>query len=233
MNAADVAPAPEPVGPTMVSAVADRISEMILSQALRSGERLKSDELAARLGVSRVPVREALRQLDGGGLVEFRPRRGAVVVTFDTGDAQELIDLIRVRRELEPWTASLAARHHDPADLAAIDAALAAGSAATDRGDRAAAGTAHRTLLQATASASKNRTLLDTLTPLHNRSAVAFSLVAVDELPGGWAFHQQVRDAIGRSDGRAARRLTRQHLDDVIAALGRLPSPWRVGAETA
>lgn len=227
MNTAQPTTTVNPVGPTMVSGVAERISGMILAGELRSGDRLKSDEIAHRLGVSRVPVREALRLMDGGGLIEVRPRRGAVVVTFDMDGANDLLDLVRVRRELEPWAASMAAQHCGASDLAAIDRAIAEGVAATERGDRIAAGAAHHALLQATARATGNRTLLDTLTPLHNRSAVAFALVAVEALPDGWTAHRLVRDAIERSDGRSARRLTRQHLDDVISALRRLPTPWR------
>ena len=211
----------------MVSEVAERISSMILSGQLRSGDRLKSDEIASRLGVSRVPVREALRLMDGGGLVEVRPRRGAIVVTFDMDGPNDLLDIIRVRRELEPWAASMAALHRGPSDLLAIDAALAEGAAAIERGDRVAVGGAHHALLQATARAAGNRMLFDTLTPLHNRSVVAFGLVTVEDLPDGWTTHRLVRDAIERSDARSARRLTRQHLDDVISVLRRLPTPWR------
>ena len=58
----------------------DEIEEEILTGLLRPGERLEEAQLAHRFGVSRTPIREALLQLAANGLVEFRPRRGAVVV---------------------------------------------------------------------------------------------------------------------------------------------------------
>lgn len=212
---------------SLVSLVTDHVRDMIFEQRVHPGQRLVTEAIAEELGVSRVPVREALRQLDGSGLVEIRDRRGAVVVTFDQTSGEELIELLRVRRELEPWAAAEAARHRQSEHLARLDAALDAGTAAAGRGNAAAAGRAHHLVLQSVALAARNQVLLDTLTPLQNRTAIAFSLVAHETLPDGWPAHGRVRDAIERRDARAARRETRAHLDDVIRAIERCPSVWR------
>ena len=216
----------EPSRPTLVRAVGDHIRTMIFEQRVRPGQRLVTEAIAADLGVSRAPVREALRQLDGGGLVEVRERRGAAVVGFDRSTSGELVELIEVRRHLEPWAAAEAARHRDTLDIDRIDAALAAGGAAIRAGDLAGAGRAHHELLQAVAQASHNRTLVDTLSPLHNRTAIAFSLVARETVPDGWPTHHAVRDAIAGSDSRSARRLTRAHLDDIAVAVRASESVW-------
>lgn len=187
-----------------------------------------AEAIADELGISRVPVREALRQLDGSGLVEVRPRRGAAVVSFDLTSNDDLVALLRVRRELESWAAAEAARHRRHEDLDRIDRALGSGAASVASGDLAAVGRAHHDLVQAVARAAGNRHLLEALTPLHNRTTVAFSLVAGDTLPDGWAAHRRIRDAIAVHDARAARRETRAHLDEVLRAVGRSSPIWRL-----
>jgi DNA-binding GntR family transcriptional regulator len=66
------------------------IRDMILSGGLQPGDRLRQDELADSFGVSTMPIREALRQLQAEGLVIFRPRRGATVTTLSVSDYEEL-----------------------------------------------------------------------------------------------------------------------------------------------
>ena len=87
--------------------VRDLLEEAILEGELKPGERLRAEALAQRFGTSRTPIREALLQLEGQGLVEVEPNRGAVVKAFDRED---LLDLYRVRALLEPAAAALAAR---------------------------------------------------------------------------------------------------------------------------
>lgn len=65
----------------------------ILVGALRGGTPLRQDEIANRHGISKIPVREALRRLEVEGLVEFRPRRGAVVKLVSDTDIIELLDI--------------------------------------------------------------------------------------------------------------------------------------------
>ncbi len=94
--------------------VRDLLEEAILEGELKPGERLRAEALAQRFGTSRTPIREALLQLEGQGLVEVEPNRGAVVRAFDRDD---LLDLYEVRALLEPAAAALAAtRATDAAD---------------------------------------------------------------------------------------------------------------------
>ena len=79
-------------------AVVDRIREMILNGQLEPGEWLRQDELASIFGVSTMPIREALRQLQAEGLVVFLPRRGAMVASISVSDYEEIY---RIREELE------------------------------------------------------------------------------------------------------------------------------------
>ena len=79
-------------------AVVDGIRDMILNGYLKPGDRLRQDELADTFGVSTMPIREALRQLQAEGLVIFRPRRGAAVARLAVSEYEEIY---RIREALE------------------------------------------------------------------------------------------------------------------------------------
>lgn len=83
------------------------IREGILEGRYAPGERLPEESLAAEIGVSRTPVREALRRLHGDGFVEFVPNHGAHVVAWT---AKELDEMFELRAMLEGYGASLAAK---------------------------------------------------------------------------------------------------------------------------
>ncbi|NOH11344.1 MAG: GntR family transcriptional regulator [Chloroflexi bacterium] len=78
--------------------MADAIRESILKGDFKRGVALKQDELAAKAGVSKIPVREALVKLEAEGLVQFSPNRGAVVVDLSVDEVQE-ITLMRIALE--------------------------------------------------------------------------------------------------------------------------------------
>jgi DNA-binding GntR family transcriptional regulator len=85
-----------------------QIADEIVSGALEPGTPLDEQELAARFGVSRTPVREAIRQLSASGLVSVRPHRGAVVAL---PTPSQLNDMFEAMAELEALCAGLAARN--------------------------------------------------------------------------------------------------------------------------
>jgi DNA-binding GntR family transcriptional regulator len=91
-------------------AVVDRIRDMIVSGQLKPGDRLRQDELAETFGVSTMPIREALRQLQAEGLVSFQPRRGAAVATLSVSEYEEIY---RIREELEILACGWAAEDFD------------------------------------------------------------------------------------------------------------------------
>jgi DNA-binding GntR family transcriptional regulator len=102
--------------------VRDLLEEAILEGELKPGERLRAEALAQRYGTSRTPIREALVQLEGQGLVEIEPNRGAVVRTFDRDDVR---DLYEVRALLEPAAAARAAQRISAGDLDRLQALCA------------------------------------------------------------------------------------------------------------
>jgi GntR family transcriptional regulator, gluconate operon transcriptional repressor len=95
----------------------DVLREQILSGGLRRGTHLVEAKLAARLGVSRGTIREAVRMLAAEGLVEEEPRRGAYVVTLSRSDVREIYD---VRAAIEGRAAALVAGRRDRATIATL-----------------------------------------------------------------------------------------------------------------
>jgi DNA-binding GntR family transcriptional regulator len=106
------------------------VRERILSGRYPGGMRLDLDRVAAAIGTSRLPVREALRQLDGEGLVTIRPNRGAVVTQLTAGD---LVEVFEMRAVLEGLAARVAVGRLDADDL--DDLARLAGRMERSRGD--------------------------------------------------------------------------------------------------
>ena len=102
-------------------AVAETLRELILSSELRAGQRLNLDIIAEQLGVSRMPVREAVKQLEGEGLVTIYPHRGIEVSRLDIADIEEIFDL---RVLLEARAVELAVPRLTKGDLDVMEAAL-------------------------------------------------------------------------------------------------------------
>ncbi|WP_420099885.1 GntR family transcriptional regulator [Corynebacterium sp.] len=110
-----------------------QIKDMIITGTLLPGDELRERDIADRLGVSRVPVREALPMLESAGLVKLSPRRSARVTEITAKDMEDLFDL---RSSLEPLAARLAARRvADGADGTAVRDALDDAASALSRGD--------------------------------------------------------------------------------------------------
>lgn len=115
---------------SLAEAVCAELRSRILSGALAPGQRLVEEALAATFGVSRNPVREALRVLAAEGLVEVLPRRGATVSLLTAEEAQELFDL---RLAVEGVAARIAARKRNPDGLRRLEEVLAQARASTRR----------------------------------------------------------------------------------------------------
>jgi DNA-binding GntR family transcriptional regulator len=128
---------PDPVGPAghrpLSRTVADWLAQRIISGEAAPGERLTEPRIAELAGVSRSPVREALRILAGEGLVEITPRHGARVTHVGVRDARELY---ACRLLLEPRCAYLAVEAMDAAGVAELEAIRAAMEAAAADGPR-------------------------------------------------------------------------------------------------
>jgi DNA-binding GntR family transcriptional regulator len=138
---------------SLVELAFNRLSQEILSGRTDPGERLVEEQLTRRLGISRAPLREALRLLAQQGLVEHIPRRGVRVATLSDEDVRELYE---VRDVLERHAVK---SRPAGADLSGLRAALDVMGKATETGDRLAIADAHRQFHVAVVALGGNRQL--------------------------------------------------------------------------
>jgi DNA-binding GntR family transcriptional regulator len=106
---------------SLTSAVADKIRDQIIRGEIPEGAQLRQDAIANQYHVSRIPVREALRQLDAEGLIAIVPNRGAVVPALSPDDIEELFS---IRALLEPEVLKLSIPRLTEDDFSEADAVL-------------------------------------------------------------------------------------------------------------
>jgi DNA-binding GntR family transcriptional regulator len=188
-----------------------RIRGDILAGEFPDGSRLLETSLAARYGVSRTPVREALVALLADGLIErvdngFRVR---------TGTPEDVIDIYEARIALEAVAASAAARRHTDLDLARLKNAhtdaLAKAAAGDDRGAHEADANWHEALWQAAHNATINQALGRWLAQL--RIYDAGPPGPSDDLNTTWSEHEAILAAIESGDADAAHAAMTMHLE--------------------
>jgi DNA-binding GntR family transcriptional regulator len=146
----------ELASPSLVELAVARLRDEILSGVTEPGERLVEEQLTRRLGISRAPLREALRLLTEQGLVEHLPRRGSRVATLSERDIGELYS---VRDVLERHVVDTALPVAAGTDLGGLRSALKAMTAAAEGGDRLGVADGHRAFHVALAALSGNRQL--------------------------------------------------------------------------
>ncbi|WP_171240974.1 GntR family transcriptional regulator [Ruegeria sp. HKCCA5491] len=195
---------PGPQGSSAYQPLLDEIRE----GALLPGDRLREIELSERLGVSRTPVREAIRQLEADGLVTHVPRLGATVRSLDYAEVMELYEM---RAVLEGTAARLAARAASDIELDELDVL-------NDR--LAEAGTGpdavrinkifHATLLDA----AKNRFLTKSTLSLQKALLILgpSQLLDSERAASAVAEHRRIMVALKARDGAAAESEMRAHI---------------------
>lgn len=117
---------------TIQEQVVDNLRRLILEGDFAPGDKLRQDELAARLGVSAMPVREGLRRLQAEGLVNFIPRHGAYVASLSPDEFEELYAM---REELEVLALRWAIPRLDPKDIERLRELLSEVEEAEAQGD--------------------------------------------------------------------------------------------------
>ena len=160
--------------------VYDQIRARIVDGRLAAGEPLRERDLAAELGVSRVPIREALPALERAGFVQVLPRRSAVVTRITERDVNDLYDL---RSVLEPLVArGAAAMATAGAATDELDAALAAAGTALHEQDFAAFTANNARFHRAIEALAGNQLMITTMMPLRDRSD-RLNVVTLDSNP--------------------------------------------------
>lgn len=199
---------------TLVDQSADLIIDAASEGVFLPGDRLVEADIARQLGISRVPVREALRLLESQGVVISIPYRGMRLMPVTNSTA---ISITAVRAALEAMAIRDCIAHADDAALAEIRAASAAFRSAlveSDEGYRRADRAFHRALCEATG----NATLVTAWSAIARQVAVLWSLVhhegSGDRLADQ---HDAIVDAIEARDTAAALARLEEHLGAVTA----------------
>ncbi|MFD3913366.1 MULTISPECIES: GntR family transcriptional regulator [unclassified Streptomyces] len=203
--------------------VCTAIRDDIISGVFERGSRLTEEQLARRYGVSRVPVREALRTLESEGFVTTRRHVGACVAE---PTEQEAADLLDVRLLLEPLGAARAAQRRTEAHLKVLRGLVRLGQERARRGQgedlRSLGAWFHETLTQASGSPA----LTAPLTQLRHKIAWMYVVDQPASPVESWAEHGAIVDAVARGDAERARTLTALHAERT-AAVHRLKRPER------
>jgi DNA-binding GntR family transcriptional regulator len=202
--------------------VLEEIRRAILTRRLLPGQPLVEMELANQLGVSKTPVREALKILSGSGLVTFSPYKGASVRVVDRDLAMAVYD---VRLLLEPEAVGRSVRRGDEVGFAAATTALESASAVLESGDHAELSLLNRTFHQSMYTGCGNPLLISVLDDLRDRAAL-ISVVGWETSPSWeteWREHQTILAAARAGEVEQATELTRGHiqgfLDRIVAAM--------------
>ncbi|MFI8519151.1 GntR family transcriptional regulator [Streptomyces sp. NPDC085481] len=190
--------------------VCTAIRDDIVSGVFERGGRLTEEQLARRYGVSRVPVREALRTLESEGFVVTRRHAGAHVAE---PTEQEAADLLDMRSLLEPLGAARAAQRRTDAHLKVLRGLVRLGQERARRGQgedlRSLGAWFHETLAQASGSPP----LTALLTQLRHKIAWMYAVEPPAQPVEAWAEHGAIVDAVARGDAERARALTALHVE--------------------
>jgi len=194
--------------------VYQQIIHDIRAGALMPGDRLTETDLATRFGISRTPVREAIRQLEADGLVMHKPRLGATIRTLDRAEISELYEM---RAVLESTAARLAARAASAPELQEITALNDAMAEARDI----------ETLYQlnhlfhaAIQDAARNRFLVSAVKSVEKTLLILgrSTMEQTDRSEAALAEHRRIIDALVARDEDAAEQAMRGHIEAAHAA---------------
>ncbi|MDX1710687.1 MAG: GntR family transcriptional regulator [Rhodovibrionaceae bacterium] len=208
--------AAQPIERTSIpAALSDALRRRILRGEIGEGEQLRQETIAAEYDVSRMPVREALRQLEAEGLVRFSPHKGAVVTSLSPSEIEEVFDL---RALIEPDLLRRAIPHLSAADLeTAAENAKAFDDALRDAGPDVAEIGRYNWALHAALYAPAGRTrTMQFLQTLHYQAEryTRLQVILTHGEQRASADHRNLIEYCRRREAEAACDLLRRHIED-------------------
>ena len=196
---------------TLVTICHTEIERMILDAELEMGSRVNEVALAARLGISRGPVREACRSLVQGGLLETHTNRGFFVRRLTR---KEVVDLYDLRAGLMALAGRLVAERATYVDVDALRVLVTTMDDACARGDTTRFRELNAEFHRALVSATDNRRLQDIYTGLAKESKLfrRRGLVTPAAIASANREHHAILDAVERHDGARAAAAMEKHI---------------------
>ncbi|MFH0793250.1 MAG: GntR family transcriptional regulator [bacterium] len=190
--------------------IADRLRELIVKGELSPGARLIEPDLAAKIGVSRTPVREAFLQLESEGFVTVVPRKGAIVAPYSKKDAQEIYEVLM---ELESLAGRLALEKMSDGAFAKLDRLADKCDSAQDRSAQMNANFDFHTFYVKMCDNEILTLLIENLYHKLNRYR-SLVFTAPGRVDQGNQEHHAIIEAFARRDPTDVSRLIREHLDN-------------------
>lgn len=214
---------------SIVDQAVKRLEEMIIKGRLLPGQKIKEQEIADRLGVSRPPLREAFKILEAEGLVRREPRRGVFVAELSRNDIWEIYTL---KTALYTLAATLAIDSLTPAGLARLEKivlqmeALVGAEGVPDIVRYEELNNLFHDTTAAIAGHGRLKKIHQSLNNQIKRMAL-HSLADRRHLESSCRYHRRILEAIRGRDKGLAEKLTREHIDKGLAAqeLVRLDCP--------
>ncbi|MBH8560716.1 GntR family transcriptional regulator [Nostoc sp. CENA67] len=189
--------------------IADALREAILRGIFEEGQSLRQDEIATQFGVSRIPVREALKHLEAEGLVTLHLNRGAMVSVLTAAEAQEICE---IRSALEVKAMQLAIPKLNTSDLEKAAVVLEASDQTSDAGVLAKLNWEFHATLYASAERPRLLTMIKNLHVNIDRY-VRLQMAQMDYQERSQKEHYQLLNACRQQDTKAAVRLLKRHID--------------------
>jgi DNA-binding GntR family transcriptional regulator len=188
----------------------DRLIAEIRQGQLRPGDRLTETDLAERLGISRTPVREAIRLLESDGLVDHQPRAGARIRRLDLAEVTELYEMRAVLEGTAARFAARAAYDSELAELDAINAEMAAGAHDAERLYHA-----NRQFHGVLLNAARNRFLWRSVEAVQKTLLILgrSTMEEADRAQAAVDEHGLILRALHAHDGDAAEAAMRRHIE--------------------
>ena len=200
--------------------IRNALTDEIASGALAAGSALEEQQLADRFGASRTPVREALRQLVVGGLVEVRGRRGLVVARMTP---ERIMDMFETSAEVEAMCVRLATYRMTPLERSRLIELHDGSLAMVETSDVDAYDAFNREFHECIYRATHNSFLAEQAQDVRSRLS-AFRRTQLrqgDRIRRSREEHEAIMRAIAEGDGDAASRRMRAHMLNAAAALRR------------
>jgi DNA-binding GntR family transcriptional regulator len=207
---------------TATAAVAEAIRKRILDGSYSTGMKLQQDKLAAEFGLSRIPVREALFQLDAEGLVTIEPQRGATVSPLSR---ERMIETLELRALIEPYLLKLSAPRLTAEDHVALQAVLAEYGLAIAAGEVNRWGelnTRFHLLLYRQAGRPRGQTIVTTLLRESDRYTRVQLSASADYQRRAQREHKELLRLCRRGDYQRAAELMEKHIAHVAISLDAL-----------